>query len=213
MDHSHCQKMLAFVTLLLAHVAITSAMVRPVEHMIRRKQCPIASACFAIDQSGSIEPHYGTAIEFVIGIAAALDNRRRDVSYSAVGFSDNAAVLEPGTKRLPDFIQSLVGTEPTFGRTNVYAGLSTCFSLQKNKPGKHIIVIITDGVRTAGESASQLAGMINRAGNSFVIAVGIGPDVDHNQLTPLVATGSFYFPTTFKDLPKRIPDVAETICG
>lgn len=205
--------MLAFVTLLLAHLAFTSAMVRPMGQWVKPKQCPIASVCFAIDQSGSIQPHYATEIQFVLGIAATLDNRRRDVLYSAVGFSDSAAVIEPGTKRLPNLILSLVGTDPTFGRTDIYAGVSTCFSLQKDKPGKHIIVIMTDGVRSSGESASQLAGMINRAGNSFIIAVGIGPEVDHDQLTPLVATGSFYFPTTFKELPKKIPDLVESICG
>lgn len=205
-------KILLFFALLLAP-AVSSAMVRPVEHMRRPKQCPLANICFAIDQSGSIEPHYGTEIEFVIGIAAALDNRRRDVSYSAVSFSDDASVIQKGTQRLPDLIGSLVGQEPSFGRTNIYAGLDSCFSLIGEKKGKNVIVVLSDGARTVGEPASELAGMINRSGKAFVIAVGIGADIDHSQLTPLVATGSFYFPTTFKELPKKVPELVETLCG
>lgn len=205
------QKLL-LTTLLLAPL-MSAATIHPSEHVARKKQCPLAKVCFVIDQSGSIEPHYGTEIEFVVGIAAALDNRKRDVSYSAVGFSDDAKVIQKGTKRLPVLIESLVGMEPSFGQTNVYAGIEKCFSLVGSKTGKNVIVVLSDGARTAGQPASQLAGKINRSGKAFIMAVGIGQDVDHSQLTPLVATGSFYFPSTFKDLPKKVPELVEGLCG
>lgn len=198
--------------LCVAAVAMSSAL-RPAARVRRRDQCPINNVCFAIDQSGSVEAHYGTEVEFVIGIAAALDNRRRDVRYSAVGFSDVATVIEKGTQRLPLFIASLVGMVPPFGRTNVYEGLSACFALVGDRKGKNVIIVLSDGARTVGNPTSELAGAINRNGSAAIMAVGIGADVDHSQLTPIVATASFYFPSTFKELPQKVPELVDILCG
>lgn len=169
------QKMKLQVTAVLALLLISLA-----QGQRRRERCRVNHVCFALDQSGSIKGIYPQIQSFTVQTAQGI-NALTSAVYSAVGFSDAFSVISAPTSNVGTFVSAVNIPVTPDGGTNMYAGVNQCYRYVENKPGKRVIVIVTDGLDNGVPTAETLINSKSATGVA-IIAVGIGNGIDANYL-------------------------------
>ncbi|KAI0557984.1 Collagen alpha-1(XII) chain [Gracilaria domingensis] len=175
--------------------------------------CAINSICFALDQSNSIsDAEYLIQQQFVIDVSRELNTRTAGTLYSAYGFAFSANLIQSSTTQLEDeFIPAVNETARSFGGTDVYDGLRSCFEEVQSSSGNRVIVIVTDGVDNGTPLALDQAPLVKAEGIA-IVTVGVGDGVDADYLRALATTPDFFIDSSFETLPSDVVRVAESSC-
>lgn len=101
--------------------------------------------------------------------------------YSAAGFSDGFNFISSPTSNIPTFVSAINKKVTADGSTNMYAGLNQCYRYVENKPGKRVIVLVTDGIDNGIPPAEDLVNSKSASGVA-IVSVGIGNNIDKSYL-------------------------------
>ena len=178
--------------------------------------CQLDDVCFAIDSSSSIDAtEFSQQQDFVQEIATIIDSRNSSTTFSAHTFSDDALPVLPvgTTNSLADFIPVLNSLSPSFGSTNAFSGLRSCFEDLNNRTGNRAIVFVTDGLDNNSPRALAGRQAVVDAGIG-ILTVGIGSRVSLPYLDMLTTVpGSVVNASSFSTLSSAVDIVANEVCN
>ncbi|WP_371503722.1 tandem-95 repeat protein [Nitrosopumilus adriaticus] len=155
-----------------------------------------------LDESGSLDSsEFQNEKDAADTLLDLLDSSRDQAGI--VGFASNSRTVTPITS-IPSAINALNGMIQTGGATNFFAGIDRSIDLfdAANPPAGEpkVIIFFTDGLNNRQQSS--LPGALTEAAskNIIIYAIGIGNNVDQNQLINVAGDASRVFNADFNSL-------------
>lgn len=174
--------------------------------------CP-ASACFALDESGSISnSDFERQSQAVKEIATQIRFLSSTAQFAAVGFKSKAMTISELTEDLAAFNKSIEDNTHAKGSTSLFAGLTACRDIVLNGPEPRMIVLLTDGRDQESPEGVTVAPEIKAQGIT-IATIGIG-NVDEVELRDDIASHPrfFSFATDFSGILETIGQVISSLC-
>ncbi|XP_063431616.1 transmembrane matrix receptor MUP-4-like [Mytilus trossulus] len=172
---------------------------------------------FVVDDSGSVgHDHFRVTMEYLANAVNRLPVRYDLVRIGMALFSGSARKIfdldDHFTKE--HITDAILKTSFGSGGTNIDGALGyTCENMFQLESGdrthvQNILVLITDG-QSSEVNKHGLLKCNNK--NVTIIGIGIGSNIDEDQLRYLVSKPEYYFDTTYDNLDTTLPKLIETI--
>ncbi|MCK5223072.1 MAG: VWA domain-containing protein, partial [Candidatus Aminicenantes bacterium] len=153
--------------------------------------------CFVLDISGSMS---GKKLEKAKGaLKFCINNLRRGDRFEIIKFSTEAEALfnslKPANSGARDKAKRFINDLRAIGGTNVEEALAGALKMKKNKNRPYIIVFITDGKPTIGETnEDKIIGMIRdqNVEGTRIFTFGIGSDLNTHLLDKITSLTRAY---------------------
>ncbi|KAK2171374.1 hypothetical protein NP493_1068g02025 [Ridgeia piscesae] len=178
-----------------------------------------ADVIFIIDASGSIwAPDFAKQLRFVRGIVRHFDVSDRATNFAILSFSDTTQIeysLDDPQDRssIAHAIVSVIQTQGTTRTDDALATAGHLFARSKRYTALKIAVVLTDGQSDYPHMTRTEAAALHLAGVR-VIAIGIGKDVDRNELLDIAQVDSRVFTVdSFGDLKHSRENVTKKMCS
>eukprot|EP00181_Compsopogon_caeruleus_P004781 CAMPEP_0184677494 /NCGR_PEP_ID=MMETSP0312-20130426/77_1 /TAXON_ID=31354 /ORGANISM="Compsopogon coeruleus, Strain SAG 36.94" /LENGTH=348 /DNA_ID=CAMNT_0027125401 /DNA_START=33 /DNA_END=1079 /DNA_ORIENTATION=+ len=189
-----------------------------VSTIVIAQPCSINNICFAIDESGSIQPSQFTQEnQAVKDVASAIETismgLRIQTKYGAVGFDTSATVVSSLTD-LATFERNIDSNPQSGGGTSYTPALQLCRSLLSSQTGVSVIVLVTDGQPQDATAAIMEATAIKRLPNTYLATIGVGLRGSAATLLQNLSSGPGYFvsTTSFSDLTTKTGEIVQAAC-
>ena len=153
--------------------------------------------CFVLDISGSMS---GKKLKKAKGaLKFCINNLRRGDRFEIIKFSTEAEALfnslKPANSGARDKAKRFINDLRAIGGTNVEEALAGALKMKKNKNRPYIIVFITDGKPTIGETnEDKIIGMIRdqNVDGTRIFTFGIGSDLNTHLLDKITSLTNAY---------------------
>lgn len=197
-------------------IAAFFACMSEARHTVRQaanEDCEPLNVCFAIDESGSIDPpEFLKQTEYVIALTKAIAKKAPGSSFSAAGFASNSKEIQAQTTDVSQIEDALFANQQTEGSTASGAGLNTCDDLLGGAASPKLIILITDGEDTAKPEGIAIAPGIKAAGTK-IATVGVGAGVNEQDLKAIASDPSLFTKVTnFDALDDTIDTITDETC-
>lgn len=182
----------------------------------QQQEICLLDVVIAIDESASVDSSEFVFLrDFTVGIANGLPVAPGEVNLGAVEFASSAAQLFALTDNQTQAATDLANNPSQFGgSTNHSAALQTSATVVGAGRGavQDAIIMITDGITTAGGDPVPVADAI-RASGVEIFTVGVTSSVNESILIAIAGSAdNYFFADDFGDLPDVIDGLLQGAC-
>lgn len=177
-------------------------------------QCRSTNICFALDESGSIEPDNFISMSATVNVIV---DRYADLApgtfFSAVALAPSPPIISDLTSNASDFKEAIKeNIQDAGGTEDIGSAFRVCANLTSQGSRQQVILLFADGEDEGSSSARETSTELQEQGIT-IATVGIGSGADSELLQDIASRPNLFTNVSeFSELGNSIIAITDTIC-